>query len=204
MPAGPLQANCHFIHDPEAGGFIIDPGGDAPEILKMVESAGVELKAILLTHGHADHLGATAELVRATGARVYGSEEAREVLAAPGDYLIFPGMPAFAAAAVDHIVTADENFTIAGMSIRAIATPGHTPGSITWFASPGLFCGDLLFRGSVGRTDLPGGSFEQLAASVRMLMLQYPPDTAVYTGHGSSTTLGHEQETNPFLTDLGW
>jgi len=204
MPAGPLQANCHFIHDPEVGGVIIDPGGDAPELMVMIEMAEVELKAILLTHGHSDHVGATAEIAAATGARIFGSEEAREVLAAPDEHQIFPGMPSFLPATVDQVVTDDQDIDLGGMTVRAIMTPGHTPGSITWFAEPGLFCGDLLFRGSVGRTDLLGGSFEELAASVHKLMLQYPPDTVVYPGHGSSTTLGREQETNPFLSDLGW
>lgn len=204
MPAGPLQANCHFVYDPDTGGFIVDPGGDAQRILHMIEQAGAALKAILLTHGHSDHLGATAEIARATGARVYGSQEAQAALAAPDEHLIFPGMPTFEAGRVDHVVAADEDIDIDGMTVRAIMTPGHTPGSITWHAEPGLFCGDLLFRGSVGRTDLLGGSFEELAASVRKLMLQYPPDTEVYPGHGSATTLGREQETNPFLTDLGW
>lgn len=168
----------------------------------MVAAADVKLEAILLTHGHYDHLGGTAEVGEATGAKVYGSQEAATVLASPDDYLLFPGMPSFPAAQVDHIVREDEEIGIAGIGVRTIATPGHTPGSITFYATGALFCGDLLFRGSVGRTDLPGGSFDQLAESIRKLIRHYASGTVVYPGHGSSTTLGQERANNPFLTGL--
>lgn len=205
IPAGPLQANCHFVYDQELGtGFIVDPGGDDEEILGLIAGAKVALKGILLTHGHADHVAATARIRAVTGAEVFGSAEARAVLAEPDKHILFPGMPGFDAAPLDHLITADEDLDVGGLPVRAILTPGHTRGSITYFAMDGLFCGDLLFRGSVGRTDLDGGSFDDLAASVRRLVLSYPPDTIVYPGHGSATTLAAERESNPFLTDLGW
>lgn len=184
--------------------MIIDPGGDAAEILQMIETAGVGLSGILLTHGHSDHIGAAGELKDATGALIYGSGEAAAVLAAPRDHVLFPGMPDFPASSLDHVIDYDENLSLGGTAVRAILTPGHTAGSITYFVMGGLFCGDLLFRGSIGRTDLSGGSLEQLMSSVRKLVLTYPPDTIVYPGHGSSTTLSREQESNPFLMDLGW
>ena len=183
---------------------MIDPGGDAPDILEMVSTAGVKLDAVLITHGHFDHIAATAALVEETGAKVYGSPEAAEVLASPEKHQIFPGMGVFPPASVDVLVEQDADYVVAGIALRAIMTPGHSAGSITWYCEKGLFCGDLLFYGSIGRTDLPGGSFEELAASVRKLVLMYPPETVVYTGHGSSTTLGREQESNPFLTDMRW
>ena len=202
---GLLQANCHFLYDQEiASGLVVDPGGDAEEILRLVETSGVKLGGILLTHGHGDHIAATAELVEATGASVYGSAEAEAVLASPDDYVLFPGMPSFREGKVDHLVNEDGDLTVAGLAVGVVTTPGHTAGSLTFFINRGLYCGDLLFRGSVGRTDLAGGSFDQLAASVRKLILTYPGDTAVYPGHGSSTTLQKEQESNPFFTDLGW
>ncbi|MBE0428340.1 MAG: MBL fold metallo-hydrolase [Thermoleophilia bacterium] len=198
-----MQANCHFVYDPGPGsGIIIDPGGDHEQILEVVKTSGAELAGILLTHGHADHLGGAAEVARATGAAIYGTSEARETLADPQRHVLFPGMPGFEPAAMDHVIHGDEDLNIGAMSVTAVTTPGHTPGSVTFYVMGSLFCGDLLFRGSIGRTDLPGGSLEELEASVRKLIEAYPPDTAVYPGHGSSTTLGRERETNPFLTGL--
>ncbi|MHB0914299.1 MAG: MBL fold metallo-hydrolase [Thermoleophilia bacterium] len=204
-PVGPLQGNCYLIFDEASHEcVIIDPGEDADEIIGSIEEAALKVSAIFLTHGHSDHLGATAEVAAATRAPVYGSAEARAVLADPGSYRLFPGMPEFEPAEVGVILAGGEAIDIGSISIRVIATPGHTPGSLTYAAFGGLFCGDLLFSGSVGRTDLPGGSFDVLASSVRKLMLKYPDETVVYPGHGNATTIGHEKENNPFLADLGW
>lgn len=201
---GPLQANCHFLYDAATGkGLIVDPGGDPDEIIKAIDTARVSLKAILLTHGHDDHMGGTAELKEATKAAVYGSSEVKEVLASPGEYQLFPGLPAIKPAKLDHELSKDQTLDINGFEVIVLTTPGHTPGSLTFYADKCLFCGDLLFHGSVGRTDFPGGSFEDLSVSVRKLFKLFPGDTAVYPGHGSSTTLNQERSHNPFLAEMG-
>ncbi len=202
---GPLQANFYLVHDLEGGtGFVIDPGGDAGLIMESAREAGVTIEAVMITHGHHDHLGAAAELAAATGAEICGSAEVAMVLAEPDRYALFPGLPQVAPGKVDRLLEGGETLDFGGLEAQAIATPGHSPGSITYFTAGGLFCGDLLFHGSIGRTDLPGGSFDELAGSVKKLILAYPPDTVVYPGHGNTTTLAEEKEKNPFLTDLGW
>lgn len=203
-PVGPLQGNCYMVYDEDTrDAIVIDPGEDAEIINAAIGGARLNVAAILLTHGHSDHLGATAEVAAATGAPVYGSLEARSVLADPENYRLFPGMPEFEAAEVTGLLDGGETLDFKGISVEVNATPGHTPGSLTFFAYDGLFCGDLVFSGSVGRTDLPGGSFDDLTASVRRLVARYPGETAVYPGHGNPTTLGYEKENNPFLKEMG-
>lgn len=208
MPVGPLEANCYFVYDDAAGeGFIVDPGGDAGEILETVGATGARITAVLVTHGHFDHLGATAAIARAAGGDVCASAEVEMVLGSPDDFLLMPGMPrlpSFEAAGVDQVLAGGETLVSGEISIEVIATPGHSPGSLTYHAAGCLFSGDLLFRGAIGRVDLPGGSFDELVQSVRSLIVKYPHDTAVYTGHGAATTLAWEKKNNPFLTGIEW
>ncbi len=183
---------------------MIDPGGDPDKIMETFKQAGAACEAIFLTHGHHDHLGGVAGVAAASGARVYGSQETDIVLQAPEKHQLFPGAPLFPSHRVDRVLAGGETIDAGGIDVQVIATPGHSLGSLTYLAAGRLFTGDLLFHGSIGRTDLPGGSFEDLAKSVKNLILRYPPDTPVYPGHGNSTTLEAERENNPFLTDLGW
>jgi hydroxyacylglutathione hydrolase len=204
-PVGPLQANCYVVYEPGGSqGFIVDPGGDPEVIIAVLSEAAAKAAAILITHGHHDHIGAVAELSAATGAEIIGSSEADAVLADPERYRLFPGMPDIGQTRVDRILTGGEKLDIAGMDVEAVATPGHSQGSLCYYIPGGLFVGDLLFHGSVGRTDLPGGSFKSLADSIKELMRRFPPDTVVYPGHGNTTTLIAEKENNIFLEDIVW
>lgn len=205
QPVGPLQGNCYFIYDGDGRQcVVIDPGEDGELLDSVVEKNGLTVKAVLLTHGHSDHLGATGETAALRGVPVYGSAETRAVLADPDAYMLFPGMPEFAPAEVDNVIAGGEQLYLEGIEVTVHATPGHSPGSLTYSAYDGLFCGDLLFQGSIGRTDLPGGSFDQLQASIRELARIYPDSTPVYPGHGSPTSIGAEKAGNPFLTDIDW
>lgn len=204
-PVGLLDANCYFIYSESTGeGFIIDPGGDPADIESMVSGSGAKAAGIFITHGHPDHLAAAAETAAALKAPVYASAEVEMVLSDPDKFMLAPGLPSFNKAAVDHILTGGEQLDIGGIAVEVIATPGHSPGSLTYAAAGGLFVGDLLFRGAIGRVDLPGGSFEQLLASVKTLAERFSLDTTVYSGHGDTTTLAWERDNNPYLTALEW
>lgn len=202
---GPLQENCYLVRRPGAtAAVIIDPGDEPARLLEEIEALGVEsLEAILLTHCHFDHVGAVAALHVATHAPVWCPELETEVLANINTYAI-PGFGPFESYRADHTVAGGEALELAEMTFDVRFTPGHSPGHVTYAvrAEPVLLSGDVLFQGSVGRTDLPGGDWPTLLASIESLMDEFPPDTRVYPGHMGLTTLGHERATNPFLREL--
>ena len=184
--------------------LIVDPGDEADRLLAALDSLKIEtVEAILVTHTHFDHIGAVAPVARATGAPVYCPELETEILANINDYL-WPGFGPFESYEADHTVGGGETLELAGLTIDVVFTPGHSPGHVTYAiaAEDAVFSGDVLFQGSVGRVDLPGGDWPTLLASIEKLTSSYPPETTVYPGHMAITTLGRERATNPFLREL--
>lgn len=203
---GPVQENCFIVREKESGtALIVDPGEEADRLLKVVDELGIEkVEAILVTHTHFDHVGAVAPVARATGAPVYCPELEREVLANIMDYVPWPGFGPFESYEADHTVAGGETLDLAGMKLDVLFTPGHSPGHVTYAIRDerALFSGDVLFQGSVGRVDLPGGDWPTLLSSIQSLVDEFEPETVVYPGHMGITTLERERATNPFLREL--
>jgi len=202
LAVGPLQCNCYILGDEQTReALIIDPGEEANRILAVVTRHRLTVRALLHTHAHFDHVGATAELREATGAEVClhrGDEPLYDNLALQAQWF---GLPPPKETPVTRWCEDKEELIAGGVVASLLHTPGHTPGSVCGLVSAAamLFSGDTLFAGSVGRTDLWGGSHEQLMASITNRLLALPDETVVYPGHGPSTTIGRERKTNPFL-----
>lgn len=199
LPVGPLQANCYLLHDPAGPAVIIDPGGDADEII--ARCAGMQPEVVVLTHGHVDHVAAARALQRDLGVRVLAHEADWHFVAKPHPYFaqmvggMDPCQP-------DGALTDGQEIVAGSITLRVMHTPGHSLGSVCLFGENVVFTGDTLFNGSVGRTDLPGGDWETLATSLRQLIAATRPDTVIYPGHGPDTTMAQEQDENPFLQEL--
>jgi hydroxyacylglutathione hydrolase len=200
---GAVQENSYIVRTgPEAtSAVIVDPGDEPERLLEAAESLGVTLEAILLTHCHFDHIGAVAPIARATGAPVYCPTIEQPVLADVMRW-VPPGFGPFESYQADHLLAGGERLTLAGMDFEVLFTPGHSPGHLTYAVGGALLSGDVLFQGSVGRVDLPGGDWATLERSIESLISSYPAETVVYPGHMGVTTLGRERDTNPFLTEL--
>ena len=189
LPLGAYQTNCYILHQEDSSScVVIDPGYTPEVILDFLAGKGLTLEAILLTHGHFDHVGAVRDLAAETGCRVWLNP----------DDLSMP--PKLTAGPLYYTDTYSEGDTIspAGISFQVLSTPGHTPGSVCLIAEDFLFSGDTLFAGSCGRTDLPGGSTRAIRESLRRLAA-IPQDYSVHPGHGESTTLAWEKQYNPYM-----
>jgi hydroxyacylglutathione hydrolase len=227
---GPVQENCYIVRS--AGdaqhAVIVDPGEEPERLIEAARTLGVSLEAILITHCHFDHIGAVAPLAGATGAPVYCPEIERGMLADVMRW-VPAGFGPFESHEAEHTVAGGERLSLAGLQIEVIFTPGHSPGHVTYAisaeqqdvamagsggsstdgtgetgrpAAQALLSGDVLFQGSVGRTDLPGADWATLERSIGTLLEAFPAETLVYPGHMGITTLGREHATNPFLAEL--
>ena len=205
LTVGPIAENC-FVVRREGGdrGLVVDPGEEPDRILATIGEMGVEIDAILITHCHFDHIGAVAPVATATGAPVYCPEIERPLLADIMAYVPVPGIGPYESYEADEALSGGETLELAEMTIDVLHTPGHSPGHVTYSVRDEgvLFSGDVLFSGSVGRVDLPGGDGPTLLRSIGELLDSHPPETAVYPGHMDVTTLGVERATNPFLAEL--
>jgi glyoxylase-like metal-dependent hydrolase (beta-lactamase superfamily II) len=202
---GPVAENCYLFRSPGSDrALIVDPGDEPDRILAAVDGLGVSVEGILLTHCHFDHIGAVAPVARATGAPVWCPEIEVPVLADIMSFVPFPGFGPFESYDADETVSGGERLELAGVEIDVLFTPGHSPGHVTYSVPEhaALFSGDVLFQGSIGRTDLPGGDAPTLFESIRGLLEGHPEDTNVFPGHMGITTLGAEKATNPFLAEL--
>ncbi len=202
---GPVQENCFLLRrDGSDRALIVDPGDEPDKLLHAIDALGVTLDGILITHTHFDHVGAVAPVAKATGAEVWVPELEKPVLADIMSYVPWEGFGPFESWDAEHTLNGGERLELAGFEIDVLPTPGHSPGHVT-FSIPdeqAIFSGDVLFQGSVGRTDLPGADGPTLLESIGLLLDSLPDDTTVHPGHMGITTLGAERATNPFLTEL--
>lgn len=204
MVVGMLSTNCYLVIDEPSGeGYVIDPGSDSRTITGAAGKAGMKCLGILCTHGHMDHVGAVGKVAQALDAPVYITEADSRVLYGRSGG-IMNRLGSFAVSRPEGVkyISGGDRFAAGNSQVEVRATPGHTPGSVSFLCGNALVCGDLVFQGSIGRTDLVGGSMQDLLKSVRREVFSLPRGTRILPGHGPGTTVGDEMDTNPFLSGL--
>jgi hydroxyacylglutathione hydrolase len=203
FPVGVLQCNCSIVGDEQTHeAMVIDPGDQVEEILNILRQANLALKYIVITHAHIDHIGGAMKLKAATGAPILLNQNDLALLKMLDMQAAWIGMGPPGAVQVDESLNEGQKLQIGNITSQVIQTPGHTEGSICLLfpAEKKLIAGDTLFAGSIGRTDLPGGSFDKIMRSLHTQLMALSDDIQVVPGHGPLTTIGQERETNPFLT----
>jgi len=202
LAVGPLQCNCSIIGDETTHeAMVIDPGDEIQRILTLVREHNLQVKQIVITHAHIDHVGGAMKLRAATGAPILLNQNDYELLKMLDIQATWIGVPPPGKVDIDHSIGQSYTIKAGSLTANVIVTPGHTEGSVCLYfpVEKKLIAGDTLFAGSIGRTDLPGGSFERIIDSLHDKLLALPDDTVVTPGHGPQTTIGEERENNPFL-----
>jgi len=202
IPVGPLQCNCSVIGDETSReGIVIDPGDDVQQVLDLVEKHKLRVKQIVITHAHIDHVGGAMKLRAATGAPILLNQNDYALLKMLDMQAAWVGMRSPGKVEIDHSLEPADTVKVGSLAAQVLHTPGHTEGSVCLYfpAENKLIAGDTLFAGSIGRTDLPGGSYEKILHSIHDCVLALPDETIVVPGHGPVTTIGEERESNPFL-----
>ncbi len=202
LPVGPLQCNCSVIGDEATReAMVIDPGDDIEAVLALIDKHNLQVKQIVITHAHIDHVGGAMKLRAATRAPILLNQNDYALLKMLDVQAAWIGMKNPGKVEIDHSLGQADTVRAGSLSADVMHTPGHTEGSIClYFAAENkLIAGDTLFAGSIGRTDLPGGSMERIIQSLHEKVLALPDDTLVVPGHGPLTTIGEERESNPFL-----
>jgi len=202
LPVGPLACNCSVIGDEGTReAMVIDPGDDVEKVMAIVRRHGLTVKQIVVTHGHVDHVGGAMKLKRLTGAPILLNQNDYDLLKTADQVAAWLGMAPPGAIQVDQSLADGDVVRAGSLSASVMHTPGHTEGSVCLYFAPEqkLIGGDTLFAGSIGRTDLPGGNFRKIMASLKGPVMSLPDDTVVVPGHGPLTTIGEERETNPFI-----
>jgi hydroxyacylglutathione hydrolase len=205
LPVGPLQCNCSVIGDESTReAIVIDPGDNVDQILGLIKKHNLQIKQIVITHAHIDHVGGAAKLRAATGAPVLLNQNDYALLKMLDVQAAWIGMPTPGKVEIDNSIGQSDTVRAGSLEAQVIHTPGHTEGSICLYfpVEKKLIAGDTLFAGSIGRTDLPGGSYEKILRSLHGQVLALPDETIVIPGHGPATTIGEERESNPFLQKM--
>jgi len=201
FPLGSIQTNCYLVADEETKqAVVIDPGGDAPQVLRLLAEHEWQLQYVWLTHAHFDHIGGVAGLIEATQAPLAIHPLELPLLRAKGGATLF-GLNVPPCPEPDILLEPGKSLEVGSLKFEVLFVPGHTPGHVAFYTAGAVFSGDVLFKDGVGRTDLPGGNYDTLMHSIKDVLFTLPDETKVYSGHGPVTTIGDEKKYNPFLAD---